>query len=214
MTERRLADEALQRSLEELKRSEDQLRSLAQRQVEIREQERKRLGLDLHDDVCQELVGIGILMESIRHRLGPISAENARGFEKVGRYLGQLVDHLRLLARELQPLQLHDLGLDGGLQSLVRGLSTGSCTVESEFSTPVPRLREEIEVGVYRIAQEALTNAVRHAEAGRVRALLAVVGETLRLEVSDDGCGFDPDERDSAFGLISMEERALSIEVG
>ncbi len=211
VTERRLAEEALRNSLVDLRRSEDQLRSLAQRQVAIREQERKRLGLDLHDDVCQELVGIGILLESIRRRIGPLSTENAREFERVGGYLAQLVDHLRLLARELQPLQLRDLGLEGGLRSLVQGFSSGSCTVDSLFPTAIPRLPEEAEVGVYRIAQEALTNAIRHAEARDVRLMLAVVGDKLRLEVSDDGCGFDPEARANAFGLVSMEERALSL---
>jgi len=211
VTERRDAEEALQGSLKDLRRSQDQLRSLAQRQVVIREQERKRLGLDLHDDVCQELVGIGILLESIRRRLGPLSTENAREFERVGGYLGQLVDHLRLLARELQPLQLRDLGLEGGLRSLVQGFSSASCTVEALFPTAIPRLVEEAEVGVYRIAQEALTNAIRHAEARDVRLMLAVVGDKLRLEVSDDGRGFDTESRTDAFGLVSMEERALSL---
>ena len=211
VTERQQSEEALRVSLADLRRSQDQLRSLAQRQVVIREQERKRLGLDLHDDVCQELVGIGILLESIRRRLGPLSTENAREFERVGGYLGQLVDHLRLLARELQPLQLRDLGLEGGLRSLVQGFSSTSCTVESLFPTAIPRLVEEAEVGVYRIAQEALTNAIRHADARDVRLMLAVVGDKLRLEVSDDGRGFDPEARANAFGLISMEERALSL---
>jgi PAS domain S-box-containing protein len=211
VTERRAAQEALHHSLGDLRRSQDQLRLLAQRQVKIREQERKRLGLDLHDDVCQELVGIGILVESLRRRLGPIPADSAREFERVGGYLGQLVDHLRLLARELQPLQLHDLGLEGSLRSLAQGLASECCSVVPLFPTSIPRLSEEAEVGVYRIAQEALTNAIRHAEAGRVRLMLAAMGDILRLEVSDDGCGFDPDDRSNALGLVSMEERALSL---
>jgi PAS domain S-box-containing protein len=211
VTERRAAQEALQRSLGELRRSQDQLRLLAQRQVKIREQERKRLGLDLHDDVCQELVGIGILVESLRRRLGPISADNAREFDRVGGYLGQLIDHLRFLARELQPLQLQDLGLEGSLRSLTKGLASEGCSVVPLFPTSIPRLSEEAEVGVYRIAQEALTNAIRHAEARRIRLMLAAMGDILRLEVSDDGRGFDPDDRSNALGLVSMEERALSL---
>jgi len=211
VTDRRAAQEALQRSLDELTRSQEQLRLLAQRQVLIREHERKRLGLDLHDDVCQELVGIGIMLESIRRRLGPISAENAAEFDRVGRYLNQLIDHLRLLARELQPLQLRDLGLEGSLRSLTKGMSSESCRVDALFPTEVPRLGEEMEVAVYRIAQEALTNAVRHADAAMIDLMLAVISGNLCLEVSDDGRGFDPGDRSNALGLISMEERAQSL---
>jgi PAS domain S-box-containing protein len=211
VTERRAAAEALQKSLGELTRSQEQLRLLAQRQVLIREHERKRLGLDLHDDVCQELVGIGIMLESIRRRMGPTSAENASEFDRIARYLNQLIDHLRLLARELQPLQLRDLGLEGSLRSLAKGLTSETCFVDALFPTPIPRLGEEAEVAVYRIAQEALTNAIRHSDASMIKLMLATIADNLCLEVSDDGCGFDPDDRSNALGLVSMEERALSL---
>jgi len=211
VTERVQVEEALRTSLADLGHSEEQLRLLAQRQVTIRDEERKRLGLDLHDDVCQEIVGIGIMLESIRSRVGEVSAETAGEFDRMGGYLGKLVDHLRLLARELQPLQLHALGLQGSLRTLGEGMSTETCLVAVRFPTLIPRLAEDAEVGVYRIAQEALTNAVRHANAATVELVLTIVEGRLRLEVSDDGRGFDPGDRTNALGLVGMEERALSL---
>jgi signal transduction histidine kinase len=218
VTERREAEEALRESearyrrlVEELRASEEKLRFLAQRQVAVREEERKRLGFDLHDDVCQELVGIGILVESSRARVGPAHAA-ATDLERVSHYLSEVVEHVRLLGRELRPMLLHDLGLEDSLQSLATGLATAETSVRTEFPSRVPRLEEGAELAVYRIAQEALTNASRHAQAKTIVLTLATDERTLTLEVRDDGLGFDTgDRRDRALGLVSMRERALAL---
>ena len=212
VTERRAQADALRASLEELRQSEEKLRLLAQRQVAIREEERKRVGFDLHDGVCQELIGIGILVESARQRYGRVPGESCGELVRAGQYLGELVEHVRQLAGELRPMLLHDLGLEGSLRSLAVGLSTAATTVQTTFPAPVPRLEEAAEVGVYRIAQEALTNALRHAGARTVRLGIGIARRRLRLVVRDDGCGFDPSRRrTTALGLLSMEERALAL---
>ena len=212
VTERREADEALRQSLVELRRREEQLRLLAQRQVLLREEERRRLGFDLHDDVCQELVGIGILVESVRQRLGPAQPDALELLGRIGRHLGALSEHLRLLARELRPMLLNDLGLEDSLRSLAGGMSSSDTQVVAVFPTTIPRLGEENEVAVYRVAQEALTNAIRHAHATTITVSLSTADAMLRLEIRDDGCGFDPGERRrEALGLVSMEERALAL---
>ena len=212
VTERRAAADALRASLEELRQSEEKLRLLAQRQAAIREEERKRVGFDLHDGVCQELIGIGIMVESLRERHAAVLGESAGDLTRVGRYLSEVVEHLRLLAGELRPMLLHDLGLEGSLRSLASGLASAQTSITAVFATPIPRLEETAEVTVYRIAQEALTNALRHARARSVRLELAATAGRLRLEVRDDGCGFDPSRRrTTALGLLSMEERALAL---
>ena len=212
ITERHLAEEALRASLVELRRSEEKLRLLAQHQVTIREEERKRVGFDLHDDVCQELVGVGILIESLRRKLAPMPAETAAEFDRVVRYVGEVVEHLRLLARELRPLLLRDLGLDGSLKSLAEGMSTPALRVVTEFRGKIPALDEDTEVTIYRIAQEALGNAVRHAGATRIDVALAVDDGALRLAVRDDGQGFEVGARPAvALGITSMEERAIAL---
>src|SRR6185436_5490847 len=134
VTERHQAEDALRESLADLRRSEEKLRLLARRQVRIREEERKRLGFDLHDDVCQELVGVGILVESLRRKLAPMPAEHAAEFGRVVGYLSEVVEHLRLLARELRPMLLRDLGLGGSLRSLADGMTSATLHVTAEFA--------------------------------------------------------------------------------
>ncbi len=210
ITERRAADEALQSSLAALREREEQLRLMSVRQVATREEERKRLGFDLHDGVCQELVGIGILIESARRR--GVSEAAASTLEAAQDYLRQVGEHLRLLARDLRPLQLSDLGLGQCLRELAAGMTTKTTHVTVGLPIEVPRLAEETEVAVYRVAQEALANAVRHAGAHAVVLTLNAANGTLRLEVRDDGRGFDRKALPStALGLIAMEERASAL---
>ena len=210
VTERRAADEALQQSLAALREREEQLRLMALHQVAIREEERKRLSFDLHDGVCQELVGIGILIESARQR--GVSDDANPALAQAQRYLRQVGEHLRMLARDLRPLQLSDLGLGECLRALAAGMTTETVHVTVTFPTAIPRLGEEMEVAVYRVAQEALANAVRHAKARTVTLTLGAVGSVLRLEVRDDGHGFDRNQlRSAALGLVAMEERATAL---
>jgi len=213
VTDQRAADDALRASLDELRRSEERIRRLARRQAAVREEERKRLSVDLHDNICQELVGIAILIESARQRLPPMPAAATASFDRGVRYLNELVEHLRLLAHDLRPMALYDLGLEGSLRALAQSMSSERTRIGAEFHTPTPRLDEVTEIAVYRVAQEALTNAVRHAQCGNVDLELGVIGDTLQLEVRDDGCGFETERRrrGAGSGLLSMEERALAI---
>ena len=127
----------------------------------------------------QELIGIGILVESVRVRFDA-DAPGRADLGRVVRYLAELVEHLRGLARELRPLQLPDLGLQGSLHSLATGMTSPQTRVTVALPVAMPRLDEETEIAVYRIAQEALANATRHAGARQVRdARVAVVSLLL-----------------------------------
>ncbi len=210
-TQRQRAEAQVRQSVDELQRSEDALRQLTRRQTTIREQERTRLGLDLHDNICQEIVGTGIVVASIRARLGAISPDVAESFDRVQRYVNELVEHLRQLAHELQPLQLRELGLKESLQSLARGLTSDACRVTVTVETMLRRLDETYEIAVYRIAQEALANAVRHAKASAIELRLCIDGRGLHLEVEDDGRGFTTTIHLKSLGLSSMRERAIAL---
>lgn len=211
VTERRLAEEQLQASNRELHESRERLRLLAQRAVAVREDERRRLGLDLHDGVCQDLVGIAILVGSLRQGSG-VPRDTAAQLERIERYLHGVGEHLRRLAHDLRPMVLHDLGLEESVRSLAVGMSSEGTRVETSFGPGIPRLDDAIEAGVFRIVQEAVTNACRHAAAKVIVVTLEADGDRVRLEVRDDGVGFDPmARRRSALGLASMEERALSL---
>jgi PAS domain S-box-containing protein len=212
VTERHDAEGALRASLAELRKREEQLRLLAQRQVKVREEERRRLGFDLHDDVCQELVGTGIMVESVRGRLQGVDPEASQKLARVSRHLNELGEHLRLVARELRPMLLHDLGLEDSVRSLAAGMTSAATRVTATSTAPIPRLGEDVEVAVYRIVQEAITNGLRHAGAAEITVSLAASEGVLRVEIRDDGRGFDvkAPQRD-ALGLVSMEERALAL---
>jgi PAS domain S-box-containing protein len=212
VTERKRAEAALQTSLDDLRRSEERLRRLARRHVQIREDERKRLGFDLHDGVCQELVGVAIMIHSVRDRLATSEHAGVEVLERAVAYLHTVVEHLRLLARELRPMLLQDLGLVDSLASLATGLTTPERDVAVRVVTPIPRLVDDVELAVYRIAQEALTNAVRHADARKIVAIVTCHEGELHLEMRDDGRGFDVDARGGdALGLTGMRERAIAL---
>jgi PAS domain S-box-containing protein len=212
VTERHDSAEALRASLAELQKREEQLRLLAQRQVKVREEERRRLGFDLHDDVCQELVGTGIMVESVRGRLQGVDPEASQKLGRVSRHLNDLGEHLRLVARELRPMLLDDLGLEDSVRSLASGMASPTTRITVTARTAIPRLAEDAEVAVYRIVQEAITNGLRHAESNEIVVSLAVTDGLLRVEVRDDGRGFDVQTpKREAIGLVSMEERALAL---
>ena len=196
----------------QLQRSEAKLRSLALREAEIREEERKRVSFDLHDGVCQELVGNALVVDSIRRYLPPMHAERASDLHRVANRLNEMAEHLRVLSRDLHPMDLHDFGLETGLRKLARNVSLPDAHVEVFFTTTIPRVDEATAIGIYRIAQEALLNAARHAQARALVLTLAVADDTLSLEVQDDGRGFDPEDvAVNALGIKSMEERALAL---
>jgi PAS domain S-box-containing protein len=211
VTERRAAEDALRASLEELGRSEEQIRLLAQRQASIREEERMRLGFDLHDGVCQELVGIGILIEAARLRLVARTGEPVPELERIVPYITTLTEHLRKLASELRPMLLSDLGLADSLRSLA-GRASNDVSIVVQAPAQVPRVSEAAELAVYRIAQEALANALRHAGARHIELTLGAQNGTLRVAVQDDGRGFDPAAcRSQSLGIESMKQRALAL---
>jgi signal transduction histidine kinase len=205
------AEAAQRAALEELRRKEEKLHRLAQELVLVREEERKRLGFDLHDNVCQELVGISILVDSARQHIEAEAPHSADDLARAVRYLHKLMEHLRMLARDLRPMQLSDLGLEEALRALAAGVTSPETAVVTVFPVSIPRLDEHTEVAVYRVAQEALTNALRHAAARAIVVTLTIDDGQLCLDVRDDGRGFDVQSRPArALGIASIEERALA----
>lgn len=169
------------------------------------EEERRRLARDLHDEVNQALTAILLRLEASAHDAPP---ELARELAETKRLATQAMQELLALARELRPAALDDHGLLPALQSQARdfGERTGIPAVFTTHGEPRPLSGDE-QIAVYRVAQESLSNVVRHAGAGQVEIELAF-GERTTLRVRDDGRGFDP-ERDAGLGLTGMRERAL-----
>jgi PAS domain S-box-containing protein len=174
----------------------------------ISEREQHRIGQDLHDDLCQQLAGIEFLSKALQPQVkGP--AQAARLAEIAGLIRGA-IEHTRRLARGLAPLELEAEGLMQALQSLA-GRTTDVFRVNCAFNCPAPVLIRDLTTGthLYRIAQEAATNSVKHGKAKRIEIELAPAPGGGVLFIKDDGVGFAGGGGDSAgMGLRIMRYRA------
>ncbi len=174
------------------------------------EEARRRIARELHDDHCQRLAALGFELAAVRRQL-PEDDPRRAGLDVLGANLAGLGEDLRRLSHELHPAILERRGLAEALRD--------ACgEVERRHGLPVrlslPQekgpLPHDIALGLYRIAQEALSNVIRHAAAHEVHVALRISSRKARLTVKDDGDGFDPAEahQTSGLGLASIEERA------
>lgn len=192
--------------------AERQLRRLAQQLVSVREEERQRLSFRIHDEICQELTGITFMLAATSRRLGPEVTERAPELERAGQQLAHVIDHLRSVARGLHPVVLRDLGLAESLRALAQTMSTPRLTIDVDVPAALPGVRGDLALGVYRIAQEAVLNAVRHADTNAVRVAVYAEPDTIRLVVADDGRGFDTRSvAGRSLGLLGMQQRAIAV---
>jgi len=174
------------------------------------EEERRRIARELHDQTAQELAALLMNLTVLQKRLkeGELADEVATLRKRVT----ESVEGVRRIARGLRPPELEDVGLAAALRSFVRErFSPGE--VEVSFDVSEARLPLKQSLVAYRIAQEALSNAARHSDAEHIRLVIEEVGEggEIRIEVVDDGVGFDIEqlgEPSAGLGLIGMEERA------
>ena len=196
------------------------LHALSTRVLSIQEEERRGISRELHDDIGQSLTALKIGLHRLAQRASEGGTERAHDDHQklLADCLGiadATLDKLRNLSLELRPPQLDQLGLEDALAWLVdHQRSATGLDVECQFNGLVARLPAEIESVCYRIAQEALNNATRHAKAGQIRILVELHDRLLKLAIRDDGVGFDMDtarkkaSKTGSLGLISMEERA------
>ncbi len=175
------------------------------------ERERGRWARELHDESLQSLAGLRVLLSAAR-RSDPEDTDRllAQGIEQVDSAIAEM----RRLIADLRPTALDELGLGAALEALAERLSA-SGAIEVEMSLELAfhsgrtehRMLSEIEDTAYRLVQEALNNVAQHGETDRARVEVSESNETLRVLVSDRGCGFDPSARTDGFGLVGMRER-------
>jgi two-component system sensor histidine kinase UhpB len=191
-----------------LDRLERERQESNQRAIRTREGERRRIGQELHDEIGQRLTGILLQLErTIAHA----SADTRAELTEVQDLARSTLDEIGRIAWQLRPGILDDLGLVAALEALVDGLPTEARErVQVRIDHAVPPFDPEAELTVYRIAQEGLTNALRHAQAGRILLDLSAQADRVRLTVSDDGRGLSPTDAEGP-GLRGMRERALLI---
>lgn len=200
-----------------LQESESQLRALAGRLTEIEEFERKRLAQELHDKVGPNLTALNINMSIMKNVLPPdLSADIKSRLADSSALVEETAEFIRNVMADLRPQVLDDYGLTVALKWYGERFSerTG-ITVEIHGKDLTPRLPLDMETAFFRITQEAMTNVVKYAGASRIIVNLEGTDELVRLEIADDGKGFDvtglnPRER-SGWGLVNMKERAQAL---
>jgi PAS domain S-box-containing protein len=207
VTDRRRTEERLRRSLEILRRTMEDRRRLLMRLEGAQEEERRRIASDIHDDSIQVISAADLRAQTLaRHLEDP---EHRRQAEELRDTLHEAVIRLRHLLFELRPPSLDREGLVPALRSYVDGLEGTPIDVESELASEPPA---DIRALLFRIAQEAITNARKHASASRIVVTLSSAEGGVRLRVSDDGVGFVPprgaEPVPGHIGVPTMIERA------
>lgn len=184
-------------------------RTIAAQIAEAQEDERRRVAAELHDEVGQGLTALLLQLHSLVLD-APVQL-NARLME-AHELARKTLDEVRRIARQLPPAVLDDLGLAYALVHLcdVMRRSTDLSLVP-DVDEEAPRLEPPVELALYRIAQEALTNVARHAEAAEAAVVFRVQDGRALLQVTDDGIGVDPLMAESGGGLAGMRYRAASI---
>jgi two-component system sensor kinase FixL len=178
------------------------------------DEERQRLGRELHDGLGSHLVGLGMLVRSLARRARDEAPALADELQDVARLIGEGAGQARALAHGLNPVSIDRQGLPVALARLAETTNMHAdlrCTCDA--AADVPRLPPEVATQLYRIAQEAVTNALRHADATRIEIVLGMDDDAVVLAVDDDGRGFDGAQRpkERGLGLHTMAYRARTI---
>jgi len=211
------------RDMTELKRKEEalrdyvtRLRELSHRLRTVEENERHAIARELHDRIGQQLSTLGLIVGSIEAVLSPESLRTVRKqLLDAQRLLTSMVANVRDVMADLRPPVLDDYGLLAALRQLATEFSRRS-GIATELSgiDPQPRLPSVVETAMFRISQEALNNVAKHARASRVEISLHAAADSVLLDITDDGIGFDttrvPPEK-KHWGLGTMRERAEAV---
>jgi len=185
--------------------------------IRASEAERKRWARELHDETLQELGALKLSLEAALARGDPGALRDATG--AVVDQLQFSIESLQTLIAELRPATLDELGLRPAVEALVaRTAATSGLAIDArldlvdERARRAARLDPELESTVYRLVQEALTNAVKHAGAEHATVEISRSNDTLTVKVVDDGAGFEPGRPTSGFGLVGMHERVALVD--
>ena len=180
-----------------------------QRLVEAREEERRRLRRDLHDGLGPLLTSVGLNLDAARNRLATGNGDPLALLVRAKEASSQAIADLRTVVYSLRPPALDDLGVVGAITAHVHRMEDpGTIDIEVE-NLGLPTLPAAVEVALFRIAVEGVTNAVRHAEAGRCRVRLGTAGASAYLEVVDDGAS--QVDWTPGVGIVAMRERVSEL---
>jgi len=211
ITERKQAEEALQRNQLELHQKQEQLEELTSKLLAAQEHERRRIARELHDDVSQRLAALVLEVASLEQHPSAVSAEQGQCLRPLRERLEQLSDDVHTLAYRLHPSLLEHAGLRPAVEDHVHQVSrrTGLPIHLKILDVPNP-VRLDQATCLFRVMQESVQNVVKHAQATTVTVQLRGSLKGIGLSIIDNGKGFDPQDlrtHHQGLGLSSMEER-------
>jgi signal transduction histidine kinase len=208
-------DERVRQRTAALTREMSERRRLEKELLETTEREQRRIGQDLHDNLCQHLTGTALAGQLLTQKLAEKSVAEAAAANHLVELVEEAIDLTRTLARSLHPIEMQSEGILDGLRELAANTTERfkiSCQLECPSRTALLPFDAEVNIHLYRIAQEAISNAFKHGEAKHIVIRLAVEkGETV-LTVTDDGTGLAQNrENKKGMGLHIMAYRASMI---
>jgi signal transduction histidine kinase len=195
----------------------DELKRTVGKVIRAQEEERRRIGRELHDETVQLLSAAAVRVGELEERVPDSQHHLADGLAEIRGIITDALWEVRKVIIALRPSDLDDLGLIPALSAYARNrLSDAGVAVEAHLERPAQRLGSDVETTVFRIAQEAVNNITRHAAASHAVIRFSQRNGTLELNVEDDGIGFDPDqvapsENGEGLGLLGMKERAALV---
>lgn len=199
---------------EELQEQHRSLEQFASETLRSQETEKRFLARELHDETAQQLVDILHEIDEVREGASEDGAQLVGSLSVLRCSVETVLEGTRRFMQGLRPPQLDELGLGPSLRWMCTQMSeeTG-ITIAAEIPAELPRMANHVELALYRMAQEGLTNARRHAQVSHIGLRLQVQGKTLRAVIEDDGAGFIPTApqqlaREGKFGLLGVYERA------
>jgi two-component system, NarL family, sensor histidine kinase UhpB len=191
-----------------LRRLEAERRRAGSAALRAQEEERARVARDLHDEVNQSLTGLLLRLEAVREAAPP---ELEPELAETRALANQAMRELLSLARQLRPTALDDLGLTAAIAGQVDQVRRSGLAAELSADGDFSDLDDDVQLVLYRVAQEALSNAARHSGARRIAVALRRSVQGVELEVADDGRGFAFEQSERGLGIGGMRERALLI---
>lgn len=200
------------RARERAERQRERMRHMARRVVEAQEEERVRIARELHDESGQSLTSLKISLDLIRATIPPELADVRQSLSDVLDLTDQTINNLRLLSHNLRPPGLDVYGLDAALEGLCQDIQVHTGTTVIYSGAKLPDLPDLSALGLYRFAQEALTNALKHGKSSEIHVDLSLDSDRITLKVTDNGVGFVPPNLEFSLpsegsGLVGMAER-------
>lgn len=215
----RAAEGALRQSEQELRKSEEDASTaraeFSGRLIQAQEKERTRIARELHDDINQRMALLANGIERVMHVNGDYTkAEQTKELRELWQLTDEIATDIQHLSHQLHPSKLHYLGLATAARDLCQGFSRQyRIGVDCNVHGLPANLGEEVSLSLFRVLQESLRNVAKHSHASHVEVALIHGSGVVKLRVSDDGVGFDPNRPQNplGLGLVSMGERLRSV---